>query len=553
MRGRQGIWLTTTAFAGIITATAASAQGMAQVRPTGPVTVRQVQPITIPQDDSVEPLSALGTLSGNTMPDEGSRLFWTASRNGSLIVKAGDTFSFAYLSRGKPSYSRVALLFTEGTSAPQLGALCGDLNGDHVAMVEGQITAEPASDDSVKAAQAKGMDVPGAGPLYLVRVTAAYNGDLITAAALKKTTAIRAFPLGPGSKCLRKSGGAYIATLAAWSDAPPVVMKTAPVGAPYSVASATPVGWSPSIDTMNCSYIISDSVSDPAWEEVLKAKGISRSVGTHFTLCQGEFTTTYNNLPDSTKVKIAIKNALGAFAHAFNWTAGKFQSIASTLATPLKPLIGDKAATVFTEALMGQLPGSPLTGNMNMVVDQGCSYVKAKVAGSLAENTNQDKLTDGQKKQSDDAVQQACDAVKDAMRENASANSFLKFDLTMEPRAPIMYVRVNYMSMNGAPPGTMSKDQPATLTVKSNGGPGPNTGGNGNFPQKLLFKRDVTIPGGPAGTSVIIPYLMEDVVAYKGIDYTVAATAYAGLEANANGYVNLHLKGLRDDIPPPAK
>lgn len=532
------------------TTSAAKPGSLGQASPAKPVVTGTASAPT------AEPLSALASISGQSEIDRPSHLLWSVARSGGMGVKAGETFGLSYLSRGKPSYKRVALLFGENVGSVQGGVLCGSLTGggDRLTVVEGQITSEPANDELAAAAKAQGVQVPGSGPLFLVNVTAAFNGDLVTAAAMNKKVAVRALPLGADRQCLRSSGAAYVATLSPWKEGGiTVVVPDTPKQPPAVAVMAAPVGWAPSIDGMNCSYIITAKVADAAWDEVLKAKGISRATGTHFTLCQSEFTTTYNNLSDYTKAKIAIQDALGAFSGAFNWTAGKFQSIASTLATPLKPIVGNSAATMFTQGLMGQLPGSPLTGDINMVVDQGCSYVKQKIGAAAAEQSNQQELSAGDKKKSDDAVQQACDAVRAAMQEGAKANSFLAHDLGREPRNPIMYVRVTYMAMNGAPAGMMSKEQNATLSVRSNGGPGPYAQGNGNFfGQVLLVQRDVRLPAGAAGTSVVLPFLVS-YVKRNSQEFTVGATAYAGMRATAGGYAgnDLKMNGLFQPIAAP--
>jgi hypothetical protein len=530
------IWLSSILIA-LLMATGASGQSSLPVSPKNPEQVRDSDLIEKLPPTGEQNLSPLAQLKEMSEIDRPGSILYRFDLTGS--VSSGGTLYFEFLSDGKAGFSKVTLLISTATSNPKGSSLCNSLvtSSSKVTTLVGTVKSEIASDKVIAAATTAGMKVSGSGPLYLNRVSALPNSDLQAAVAEgPRKLLVRAFPIGANGACLSRSTPAFTGDFSKSIYGNIVIEPPAPSPKqPYVVATSKVVGWSPAIDSpLRCSFIITKAINDPAYKAVLDYKKISTSVGTRFTLCPDEAKYVYEQLPLSKRALITLQNLLSWFAGGYNWTSDKFQSIAKTAGKPLAPILGDKGSQMYASAMLGQLPGDPLTGDFNTVVDRGCEYAKAKL--NDAAEAKGIPANDSNKKETESLVQKSCDVLKGVAQQSDRPNDYLIHDTSKDARGPIMFVRVTYLGVNNPPKTMMGGNKSMRLTVRSIGGPGPYVMGNGGASPLLLFERDIDIPRGTPGTSMILPIIVQKVNTSNSVDYSAAYTAYAGARANAGGY-----------------
>lgn len=472
-------------------------------------------------------------------------------------VSLQDPLRLGFLTRGPAPFTRVRIeIMPVAGNQPAAAIGCGQTKG---ILVGGTFTLETRGPDSyitnAAAKQAKAGVIPaGSAPLRLAFIRANFSAALASQVpANGQFLLVRAFPVNAAGQCYGTSAGGFIAKFEPFTPVK-VVVATAPPpapvngGLPYVSSSVRVVGYAPEIKTVNCRYIIRGPISDPTYKAILENKNIPTTIGTKVNLCMSELEYAYQQLPALTRAKLTLQSILQWSASKFNWTAEKFQSLAASLASPLAPIVGPKLSQMIGNAFLLHLPRAPLTGDFNMLADQGCGFVKQQIGDEMTDNGSSEE----NKQKAENQLDVFCNKLKKAAAEAGAPNDYLLIDHEFDPRSATLYLQATYTGQNGALPTTRGGDRKIALEIRSKGGPGPNAVGL-NFPQILLYQRDFNLPNGKPGDSIVFPVPLDPSATYGSMDWTIGYNAYAGARASAGGSPSMDLQIMPGKAVAPPK
>lgn len=474
----------------------------------------------IPAAVDFQNLSPLLNISGNMLPDEGSKLFYHAT--GTATLSIAQPVTLEVLTRNTVSYNTLALQFIDPAAAPTAPVQCQPMTPPPGLLGTSTATfvASTAPPDLVTVLLQNKQVSKGSAALNLLTLTGTIPDAINKRVAAGQTTALlRVIPIAPSlNPCMLSASAPLLATFYDPSKASktnPFPQPAPPKPEVYS--AATLISYTPEIPVPyeRCDFIVTGPVTDAKFGAIMTAAGVPKSVGTHFNLCSADAERIYNELPGDIKAGIVLKSLLSYFGAAFNWTAAEFQKLASDIGTPI---VGEKYGKLFGEVMLGQFPGSPLTGDVNALVDRGCAWVKQQTDDKIDDNAQKGQ-GDTAKEPANDVVDQFCSALKTALNSKDNVNSFLMHDPANDPHRAFLTVKVDWYGTGGAPATMTGGARPLDATVFTTGDSGPNCVGSCGHPGIPLYTGQIALDSNVSGKTATIPIFMDSQSYMKGGDF----------------------------------